>query len=301
MRRLPRLAVMFAVSLFSTGCAHKVMVRMDWVQPPRLTLPQGAAVFIDGHAAPVDGVDVVDGVLRADLGQVVRQVAKGASLPTLEQEFKTRLVQARFQTTDKNSAQYAVRLTPTYWAYNASGRMGLDGTGKLDVRVTVVDLRNASAPPLYDDTIWGRAGSRGLGEVESMARCADAIAGEFLTLFSPSTGFGRFELDDEDPAVEQGIDLARDGLMDGAYDAFFAAVRANPQSAPALYDFAVMSGVKGNLDEAERLMTEATRFQQKKLYYRALEIVRGARQERDAASTPPPGAPAATPAPAPSI
>ncbi len=293
MRRLPRIALVFAVALCTTGCVRKVNVRMNWVQPPRLTLPEGAAMFIDGNAAPVDGVDVVDGMLRADLGQVVRQVAKGAALPTLEQEFKTRLTQARFQPAAKDRAQYAVRLTPTHWAYNSSGRMGLDGTGKLDVRVTVVDLRNASAPPLYDDTIWGRAGSRGLGEPESMIRCSEAIAGEFLNLFSPSTGSGRFELDDEDPAVEQGIELARDGLIDGAYDSFFAAVRANPQSAPALYDFAVMTGAKGNLDEAERLMTEATRFQQKKLYYRALEIVRGARQERDAATVPPPASPAA--------
>lgn len=299
MRKTLGLVIVLAATLSASGCVHKHSVRMDWVQPPRLTLPEGASVFVDGQAAPVHGSDVVDGMLRGDLGQVVRQMAKGAALPMLEAEFKESLAQRRLLSVENGRAQYALRLTPTSWAYSHSGRTALDGTGKLDVRVTVLDEQKPTAPPLYEDIIWGRAGSRGLGEGEAMRHCAEAIADEFLNLFKPATRSGWFELDDEDPAVENGIELAREGLLDGAYDAFFAAVRANPQSAPAVYNFGVITGAKGNLDEAERHMTHATTLQQKRLYYRAIDIVRSARRERDAAAAqssapgPEPAAPAA--------
>lgn len=298
MTRTSTKTALLAAALLTSGCVHKVSMRMDWTQPPLLTLPEGASVFVDGQAAPVNADNVVDGVLRGSLGQVVREMAKGGTLPTLEEEFRRVLVKGRFQLAEKGRSQYVVRLTPTAWNYSRSGRTGMNGHGKLDVRVTVLDAANPDARPLYQDIIWGKAGSMGMGEPEAVRRAAAAIADEFLTVFAPSSRSGWFELDGEDPACEPGIELAEEGLVDGAYDSFFQAMRANPGSAPALYNFAVMTGVKGNLDESERLMTEATKIQQKKLYYRAIDIVRSARQQRDAASAPPP-VPVPTPGSAP--
>jgi len=52
-----------------------------------------------------------------------------------------------------------------------------------------------------------------------------------------------------------------------------------PNSAPALYNLAVLDEARGDYDKAEQLLLSATRISSKPMYYAALERVRAARVE----------------------
>jgi len=118
--------------------------------------------------------------------------------------------------------------------------------------------------------------------VESLARAADQSIDRFVADLKPTRICNVVDMDGSDPRAETGIQLCECGRFDAAYSAFSDLAGRAPDSAPALYNFAVLRESRGEYDEAESLLLKATQIDPKGIYYVALERVRAARRDAEA-------------------
>jgi tetratricopeptide (TPR) repeat protein len=268
-----------AVVLFVVGVGCTPRIRIEWSRPARFVLPveQPLAVNVEADGAAPTANNVIDAMIDIGQGQLLN---KWLAVLPVRNELDAQLRRAGHNVVEGGSAAVMVRVRPTRWSYKTNKKGS--GSGKLEARIEVIDPRNPAAQPLFSDGYWATAGSGKLGEPEAMARASRALARAFLATLQPSRISAEVELDDSDPITEPGIALCKDGQFEAAYLAFSDAATRAPQSAPVLYDLAVLAEARGEYDLAESMLTRATGLEPKALYFSALERVRRAREDADA-------------------
>ncbi|MBI3183159.1 MAG: tetratricopeptide repeat protein [Myxococcales bacterium] len=278
MRSRPaQLALLAATVVTSFGCTPRI--RIEWSRPARFQLApdQRIALQVEADGVGPSATNVLDAAIGFTQGQVLN---KWVAVEAVRNEMDAELRRAGLNLVDRPQADLVLRARPTDWSYQLDEKKDVkSGVGRLDVRIDVLDARNPNAPPLFGSSYWAKGGAANIGEPEAMLRASKRLAGVFLSDLRPHRVSAEVELDDSDPIVHPGVTLCKEGLFDAAYSAFSDAVARSPQSAPALYDLAVLAEARGSYDEAEGLLTKATGISPKPLYYRALERARGARED----------------------
>jgi tetratricopeptide (TPR) repeat protein len=286
----PKLAAALLLALvgLAAGCTPKL--RVEWTRPPRCILPESRkiALRVDKDGSGPTAAEVADVVIGVkNQGQVLN---KWAAVGPVRNEFKAQLEREGLELVDEDERPDAIlAVRPIDWKYALDQKPDLKhgstltkGSGRLDVRVQLLDAKNPKAQPQFLESYWATSSVEDAGEVEAMARASRAAAEVFLTDLRPTRVSSIVELDDDDPITEAGIELAKGNRFDAAYEAFSDAVAQSPKSGPALYDLAIMAEVRGEYDEAEKLLGTATKAAAKPLYYSALERVRRARKDAEA-------------------
>jgi tetratricopeptide (TPR) repeat protein len=149
----------------------------------------------------------------------------------------------------------------------------------------VVHAKSPEAAPIYATTYWSKVEAP--DEPLAMAKAADRLADRFVIDLRPSRICNVVEMDDSDPRVETGISLCECGQFEAAHTAFSDLAARAPDSAPVLYDLAVLKESRGEYDAAEALLLRATKIVQKPIYYIALERVRAGRRDAEALGSTP--------------
>ena len=93
-----------------------------------------------------------------------------------------------------------------------------------------------------------------------MDEAVRACAQQFLVDLSPKHIERRLPLDKSDPLTEPGIEASGNGRFEEALQLFTEASAKAPQSAPLIYNRAVLMLWKGQLDEADALLSEAIKL-----------------------------------------
>lgn len=106
---------------------------------------------------------------------------------------------------------------------------------------------------------------------EVLRHAAARAVDHFLNSITPATVNEKIVLDDEDKAVEPGIELCKKGALDAAMQAFEKVLAQNPSSAPATYNIAVLLESQGDYARADEMYRKAFGLQPKELYTRALQ------------------------------
>lgn len=275
----------FAI-LFLFGCVAcgPPRIRIEWSQPAAFNLPNTVpvAVIVEKDGVQPTANNVLDAFGAVTQGQVMN---KWLAVEPVKQEFTAALTKQGYQIVDSSKAQAIIKLRPVAWSYELDAKQKQDfrnGVGKLEVKVDVYDAKNQGGAPVYSETYWARGSAANIGEPEAMVRAARNLPGAFFSDLEPRRVSARVYVDDEDESAEPGIQLIRDNQFNAAYDFFHDAVERNPDSAPLLYNYAVMAEIKGQYDQSEALLLRATKLKQKPMYYSALERVRGARNDAQA-------------------
>ncbi|MFZ5468815.1 MAG: tetratricopeptide repeat protein, partial [Myxococcota bacterium] len=262
------------------GCTPRI--RLERSRPAAVQLPidQPIALQVETDGTAPSATNVMDAVIGVTQGQVLN---KWLAVEPVRNELRVQLQNAGYRLVEPAQAQAVVRVRPVRWHYQLEQQKNvMHGSGRLDVKLELLDAKNPAAPPLYSATYWGTGSAKNLGEPEAMLRAAQRVAGVFLRDTRPSRVSAVVDLDDSDPITEPGIELCKSGQFEAAYAAFSDAVARAPQSAPALYNLAVLAEARGEYNEAESLLQRATAISPKPLYYSALERVRGAQQDAQA-------------------
>jgi len=243
------------------GCSTP-RIRIEHSCPPCIQLEPNATIGLETVIDPA--------VARPEVSEVVRG------------ELERHLLRGPYALVAAGSARVIVRATPVLWTYQwpFPPLPGQPGQGYLRVRIEVRPAAPPNAPCISSATYWAKVHAP--GEMESLARAADQSVDRFVADLKPTRICNVVDMDGSDPRTETGIQLCECGRFDAAYSAFSdLAVRA-PDSAPALYNFAVLRESRGEYDEAESLLLKATQIDPKGIYYVALERVRAARRDAEA-------------------
>lgn len=266
--------VLVASTLLLIACGPP-RIRLEWSRPAQFTLPleKPVSIKVEADGTPPGEAAVVDAVISFGQGQLLN---KWVAVPAVKGELELQLRHAGHTVVSEEAADLIVQVTPTRWSYQANNG------GRLEASVRILDAKNPGAQPLYADGYWATGGSGRVGEPEALARAARGLAGAFLRTLQPQRVSARVELDDTDPATEVGVGLCMDNQFEAAYLAFSDAATKYPESAPVLYDLAVLAEARGEYDLAESMLAKATQLKPKKLYYSALDRVRNARVDAEA-------------------
>ena len=97
-----------------------------------------------------------------------------------------------------------------------------------------------------------------------------AVAG-FLGDITPRQVVEKIELDEDDPALKPGVNLASHGDLAGAEQAWRAVLAQNPNNAGAIYDVGVLLETRGDFDQAAANYKHAFELRPKSLYRDALQ------------------------------
>lgn len=272
-----RIGAVVAALLFSTGCAH--VIRIERTRPARLNLnPErklGLQVEALKKAENAQAAQAVGAIMNLAGGQLVQTEM---AVEPLRNDFHRRLQASQFKLVDLGGADTLVKVVPTEWKYRGPPPLTQGvGTGTLHIRLEVYDGKGEGAKLLFSDTYWAKAEAS--NEAEAILRASNRLASLFVSELEPDRVWAKVELDDSDPVVKPGIELCDRGMFDAAHQAFTDIVARTPNSAPALYNLAVLDEARGDYAKAEQLLTSATRIQSKPLYYAALERVRRASAE----------------------
>lgn len=253
-------------------------IRIEWSRPAQFVMPveQPVAIEVVPDGTPPDVNTVVDAIDAVGRGQILN---KWVAVPAVLGELHAQLNRAGHKVVDAPAAEVIVKVKPTRWSFGNNG-------GRLDALVWVVAAKDPNGPALYQDTYWATGGGGRVGEPEALARASHQLALAFLRTLQPQRVSAKVELDDSDPAAEVGVSLCKDGQFEAAYQAFSDGVTQHPESAALLYDLAVLAEARGDYDLAESMLSKATGLAPKKLYYSALERVRGARADAEAMKAP---------------
>ena len=275
-----------ALLLFATSCGAP-KIKLQWSSPAAFGLPTEVpvALIVETDGVKPTATSVLDTALDVTRGQVLN---KWLAVEPVRQELTAALQKKGYRIVDGSQAQALIKVRPTGWSYALDSKKKdfRNGVGRLDVRLEIYDAKKLNEPPLYTRTYWARGAAANIGEPEALLRAARSFPAAFFRDLAPRRVSAEVELDDSDPIVKPGIELCRDNQFGAAYDFFHDTVERAPTSAPALYDYAVMAEIKGNYDQAEALLIRATQLAQKPLYYKALERVRGARNDAQAMNSP---------------
>lgn len=276
-----RFACLVALAAVATGCSHNI--RIERTRPAEFNLPttQTVAVEVQPDGTPPTTNNVVEAAISVTQGQILN---KWVAMQPVRQELESALRRGGYQLVDKSQAAVIIWVKPTKWAYELSKdpKQGRSGSGRIDVHLEVIDAKASGAQPLYSSNYWATSTASKVGELEAMGKASQRFANRFLQDLTPQRYSQVVEMDDSDDALEAGIDLCEDGQFDAAYQFFSDATVRNPNSAPALYNLAVLTESRGEYDAAENLLVKATQLNPKQLYYEGLSRVRNAREEAQA-------------------
>jgi tetratricopeptide (TPR) repeat protein len=238
------------------------------------------AVVVDAGPEP-DAKEVEDIVKR---GFVAQRMNRFAPVPHLQAELSDALVRAGYRVSPADAAEVVIQVVPTRWVFQMDpAKAFIGGDGRLDVKIDVREARaGPEVPALFKESYWATQSVGVAGEEAALQRTARTVARMLLAETRPSRVSARVELDDSDPAVRTGIALCRQNQFRAAYEAFSQAVSANPESAPALYNFGVMAEIQGHYDLAESSIRRATQLSPRAIYFTALERVHKARADAEA-------------------
>lgn len=253
-------ALEISLLLLTQGCSTP-RIRIEHTCPPCIALESDATLGLETVVDPAGASAVAEPVR----GELARHLQRGP-----------------YPFVDVPSAKVIVRACPTVWSYEGPPLLlpGQNGRWYLRVRIEVRRASAPSLPPISSATYWSRVHAPGEGQ--AIAQAADMVADRFLADLRPSRICNVVNMDDSDPRMATGIELCECGQFDAAYSAFSdLAVRA-PDSAPALYNFAVLRESRGEYDEAEALLLRATMIDPKAIYYVALERVRAGKRDAEA-------------------
>lgn len=270
-RSVFQLGVLVAVVL-ATGCSH--VIRIERTRPARLNLSTERKIGV--HVEPLKKAE---GVQTAEAVGALMNLAGGQLIQTemavepVRNEFHKQLHASRFQLVDRSGADTVVKVTPTKWQYRGPPPLsGGTGKGTLHIRLDVYDGQGEGAQVLFSETYWASANAS--NEAEAILRASNRLASAFVDELQPYRVWAKVELDDSDPATRPGIELCDRGMFDAAHQAFTDILARTPNSAPVMYNLAVLDEARGDYGKAEQLLTSATRIQSKPMYYAALERVR---------------------------
>ena len=253
----------FGIVLFLLvqGCSAP-RIRIERSCPPCIPLESGATIGLEL---------VIDPAGRPEIPDLVRS------------ELERHLQRGPYPLVDARTAKVVVRACPTEWSFQwpFPPLPGQNGLGYLRVRIEVL---RANSPPntpcLYSSTYWAKVHLP--DEIGALARAADMVSDNFVADLRPSRICNVVDMDDSDPRMETGITLCEHGQFDAAYSAFSDLAARAPDSAPALYNLAVLKESRGEYDEAEALLLRSTKIDPKGIYYIALERVRAAKRDAEA-------------------
>ena len=269
------------------GCSAPE-IRIERSRPPCIQLGTGAkigleATFEDGPG-PRKNEGVIGAIVVASGGQFLSK--REAAEPVLR-ELDLKLRRGSNPIVQVAAADIIVRAHPTEWSYQGPTPPlpGRNGSGYLRVRIEVVRANDSPGSSIYSATYWSKV--QAPDEMQAMARAADRVAERFADDLRPGRVCNVVEMDDCDPRVETGISLCQCGRFDAAYSAFSDLAVKAPDSAPVLYDLAVLKESRGEYDDAEALLLRATNIEPKGIYYIALERVRAAKRDAEALGSTP--------------
>ncbi len=250
-----------ALVLLAQGCSTP-RIRIEHTCPPCIALESDATIGLETVIDPAARPAAVAEPVR---GELARHLQRGP-----------------YPFVDVPSAKVIVRACPTQWSYEGLPLLlpGQNGQWYLRVRIDVLRASPPTAAPLSSSTYWAKVHAPGEGQ--AIARAADMVADRFLADLRPSRVCNIVDMDDSDPSMATGIELCECGRFDAAYSAFSDLAARMPDSAPALYNFAVLRESRGEYDEAEVLLLRATKIDPKAIYYVALERVRAGKRDAEA-------------------
>ncbi|MBX5484551.1 MAG: tetratricopeptide repeat protein [Myxococcaceae bacterium] len=275
------LAGLFAVlALMAQGCSSTI--RISRTRPPVFQIKdnQKIALQVEADGTAPSAATVMDAAISFGQGQLLN---KWLAVEPVRNEFDAQFRNAAYQLVPADQADLIIRVRPVNWSYHLeSAKSVRSGSGRLDVRLEILDAHNPNGGALYSATYWGSASANNLGEPEAMLRSAQRIAGRFIADLKPYRVWEEVEMDRDEELVKPAIELCEDGQFDAAYQMLSDIVRAHPNSPAALYDLGVLAEARGSYDEAEQLVTQATQYAQKPIYYTALERIRRSRSDAQA-------------------
>jgi tetratricopeptide (TPR) repeat protein len=254
-----------AFLVLAQGCSAP-RIRIERSCPPCIQLESNATVGLEIVIDPAGGQAIV----RQEAAELVRR------------ELERHLQRGPYPLVDVRAAKVIVRACPTQWSFQwpIPPLPGQNGLGHLRVRIEVLHANSPNAPCIYSSTYWAKVHVP--DQMGAMARAADLVSDNFVADLRPSRICNVVEMDDSDSRVETGIRLCEVGQFDAAYTAFSDLAARAPDSAPILYNLAVLKESRGEYDDAETLLLQATKREPKAIYYVALERVRAARRDAEA-------------------
>jgi len=100
---------------------------------------------------------------------------------------------------------------------------------------------------------------------------ADRVVAHFLGSITPATVTEKIVLDDEEPALEEGIAHCKQGALDAAMASFEKVLQVDPNSPGAAYNLGVLYEAQGEYAKAEELYKRAYQIKPRELYQEALQ------------------------------
>ncbi|MBL8949933.1 MAG: hypothetical protein JNK82_04090 [Myxococcaceae bacterium] len=252
-------ALLLTTVLAAAGCAKRVPVSYE--EPPPIFIEPGAPVFVKSdtkdHGA---GNNVLQVMSSVGQGLVLN---KWAAIEVVERAFADTLRRSNF--TVGGAAQGAVlhlNLEPTSWSGETTGQGKQQRlvNGVLKVEAEFIDpAARPGSQPVLVRTLTGR-GAISRGESSAMNDAAYACAHQLVQELSPKHVARRLPLDESEPLAQPAIEAAGAGRFDEALQHTIEARVKAPQSAPLVYNQAVLLLWKGNLDEGDALLTQAVQM-----------------------------------------
>lgn len=255
MRALVSVAV-FAV--LGVACAKRVPVSYE--EPPPVFIESGAPLFVKADTSDRGG--------GTNFLQVMGSVGSGlmlnrwAAAPIVEREFADAMRRSGYTVT--GAAQGAVlhlELDPTNWqGEKTDSKQKYPNLGVITVEMKLVDPNApAGAQPVLFKRYVGR-GQLSRGEQNAMDDAVRACAQQLLFDLSPKHVERRLPLDKSDPLTEPGIQASENNRFEEALQLFTEASSKAPQSGALVYNRAVLLLWKGQLDEADALLSQAIKL-----------------------------------------
>jgi len=284
-----RLGWSLGVVLFvaGTGCSTPE-IRIERSCPACISLPPNAKIGVLVTAEDLPGArktgGVIESIIDASTGQFL---TRRAAAEPVWRELDRHLRFGVNPVVAPGAADILVRARPTQWSYRGPipPLPGQHGNGHLRVYIEVIHAKTPDAAPIYATTYWSKVEAP--DEPLAMAKAADRLVDRFVLDLKPSRICNVVEMDDSDPRVETGITLCKCGQFEAAHTAFSDLAASAPDSAPVLYDLAVLKESRGEYDAAEALLLRATKIAQKPIYYTALTRVRAGRADAEALGSAP--------------
>ena len=249
-----------ALLLLSQGCSTP-RIRIERSCPPCIPLESDATL----------GLEIV-----------IDSAGGPAAAEPVRFELTRHLQRGPYPLVGVSAAKVIVRACPTQWSYEGPLVLlpGQNAQWCLRVRIEVLRPNSPNTATLSSSTYWSKVHAPEEGQ--AIARAADMVADRFLADLRPSRICNVVDMDDGDPRTATGIELCECGRFDAAYTAFSDLAARAPDSAPVLYDLAVLKESRGEYDDAEALLLRATKIDPKAIYYVALERVRAGRRDAEA-------------------
>jgi hypothetical protein len=253
-----RALLLFLLASSVMACAKRIPVSYE--EPP--------PIFIEGNAPLFVKADTQDRGGGTAFLQVMGSVGQGlvlnrwAATEVVEREFAETMRRGGYTVAGgPQGAVLHVKLEPLNWSGESNDQKTKAIThGVLQVDVQFVDPSAApNAPPVLARKYTGKA-ALSLGEQGAMDEAARQCAQQLLADLAPRHVVRRLPLDKSDPLTEPGINACTNDRFEEGLQLFNEASAKAPQSAPLIYNRGVLTLWKGQLDEADALLSQAIKL-----------------------------------------